>query len=776
MMHDRYTEKALRVIHFARYEAALVGSQIIETEHLLLGLIREGSNTTMKLFNRFNINIEEVREQIEARIGLRKRSIHQTSPTLSLNAERVLNYALEEAENFDHRYVGTEHILLGIVRCDDSFASGILKEQGMNLARLRAEIAKSQPDKGGLKLKDSQNLKEFCKDLNNYAERKLLDPVIGREKELDRLIRILCRRTKNNPIIVGDPGIGKSALVEGLAQKIVNKQVPSLLRKKRILSLDIAAVVAGTKYRGQFEERLKALISEAMENPNVILFIDEMHTLVGAGSAEGSLDAANIMKPYLSKRELQCIGATTPAEYRKYIEKDKAFERRFQPLFLNAPSEEATMKILKGIKTRYEEFHNVHYTDEAIVAIVSYSSRYITDRVHPDKAIDVMDEVGSFVKLSEEKLEEIEGNSMNEDDLDDIGSSEKKASSPAYITKDHIRDVISYMTGVPVSSIKEDDSEKLLNLEEELQKNIVSQRQAIKSLCKAIRRSRLGLKNPNKPIGSFIFLGPTGVGKTEMARCLSRYLFGSEKALVRFDMSEFMEKHSVSKFIGSPPGYVGYEEGGLLTEKIRRNPYSVILFDEIEKAHPQVFNILLQILDDGHLMDSLGNRVDFKNTIIIITSNLGAKHIERKSKPGFRQTEVDNYEFIKEQVLAEVKNTFNPEFINRIDEIIVFQPLNENDLMQIIDLMMIQINDEVKDKEIHIQLSKEAKKFIINIACKDNKYGARPLRRALQKYVEDPVAELLLKEDLNSSCNIIIELKNDELIYSLNNLASLPSS
>jgi ATP-dependent Clp protease ATP-binding subunit ClpC len=772
MMHDKYTEKALRVIHFARYEAALVGSQIIESEHLLLGLIREGSNITLRLFNRFNIDVEDVKNQVEARIGFKKKSPHQTSPTLSLNAERVLNYALEEAEHLDHKYVGPEHILLGILRCEDSYASALLRAMGMSLARLRNEINKSQGEKQASRAKELQNLKEFCKDLNSYAERNLLDPVIGREKELERLIRILCRRTKNNPIIVGEPGVGKSALVEGLAQMIVNKQVPSLLRKKRILSLDIAAVVAGTKYRGQFEERLKLLINEAMDNPDVILFIDEMHTLVGAGSAEGSLDAANIMKPYLSKRELQCIGATTPAEYRKYIEKDKAFERRFQSLFLNAPSEEATIKILKGIKSRYEEFHNVYYTDEAIAEIVHLSSRYITERVHPDKAIDLMDEVGSFVKLSEEKLNEIP-----DDDLiitlDDYNSFKDKDKKPAIITKDHIRDVISYMTGVPLSNITEDDSQKLLNLEAELQKHIVSQRQAIKALCKAIRRSRLGLKNPLRPIGSFIFLGPTGVGKTEMARCLSRYLFGSDKALVRFDMSEFMEKHSVSKFIGSPPGYVGYEEGGLLTEKIRRNPYAVILFDEIEKAHPLVFNILLQILDDGHLMDSFGNRVDFKNTIIIMTSNLGAKHIEKKSKPGFRKIEDDNYEFIKEQVLAEVKNTFNPEFINRIDEIIVFHPLTENDLMQIIDLMMNQINDEIKDKEINIQLSNEAKKYIIDIACQDKKYGARPLRRALQKYVEDPIAELLLQENLNCGCNIIVQLQNDKLIYEIHNLASL---
>ncbi len=774
-MHDRYTEKALRVIHFARYEAALGGSQIIETEHLLLGLIREGSLTTAKLFNRFNIDIEDIKNNIESRIGYKKRSPHQTSPTLSLNAEKVLNYALEEAEYLDNKYVGTEHILLGIIRCEDSFAANILKDQGMTLQRLRAEISRMQNDKSNTKVKDYQNLKEFCKDLNNYAERKLLDPVICREEELERLIRILCRRTKNNPIIVGEPGVGKSALVEGLAQMIVNKETPSILRKKRILSLDIAAVVAGTKYRGQFEERLKLLINEAMDNPNIILFIDEMHTLIGAGSAEGSLDAANIMKPYLSKRELQCIGATTPAEYKKYIEKDKAFERRFQPLFLNAPSEEATVKILKGIKSRYEEFHYVYYTDEAIITIVNLASRYITERVHPDKAIDLMDEVGSFVKLSEEKLKGI-SNSYSDNITDDFETLEQELKLPITINKAHIREVISYMTGIPISNLNEDDSEKLLNLEQELQKHIVSQRQAIKSLCKAIRRSRLGLKNPNRPIGSFIFLGPTGVGKTEMARCLSRYLFNSEKALIRFDMSEFMEKHSISKFIGSPPGYIGYEEGGLLTEKIRRNPYAVILFDEIEKAHPQVFNILLQILDDGHLMDSFGNRVDFKNTIIIMTSNLGAKHIERKSKPGFRKIENDNYEYIKEHVLIEVKNTFNPEFINRIDEIIVFHPLNENDLMQIIDLMMEQINDEVKDKEITIQLTQEAKKYIIDIACQDKKYGARPLRRALQKYIEDPVAELLLKEGLNSSCNVIVELKNNMLTYLIQNLESLPTA
>ncbi len=780
-MHDRYTDKALRVIHFARYEAGLTGSPLIEAEHLLLGLIREGNNATIRIFHRCNVDPEEIRSELEIRMGIREKIPHNVSPPLSINAERALDYALEEAENFDHKYIGTEHILLGILRLEDSLASRILKTNGMTINKVRNEIIKIFNEKPAYKIKDTPHLREYCRDLNAYAEKKLLDPLIGRDTEIKRLISILCRRTKNNPILVGDSGVGKSAIIEGLAQRIVNGDVPYQIAKKRIFCLDIAAVVAGTKYRGQFEERLKAIINEAMENPEVILFIDEMHTLVGAGSAEGSLDAANIMKPYLSRRELQCIGATTPTEYRKYIEKDKAFERRFQPLFIFPPDEELTINILKGIKDKYEEYHQVIYTPEIIKIIVHLSNKYIPERVLPDKAIDLMDEVGSYTKLTKSSKDSFEENRIsksisdfsygkNIELLDFLKITREKQKAPIVIKEEYVKEVISYMTGIPLSNIKEEETEKLKNLEEILQRNIVSQSQAISALAKAIRRSRVGLKNPNRPIGSFMFLGPTGVGKTEMARCLSRYLFGSEKAMVRFDMSEFMEKHSVSKLIGSPPGYVGYEEGGILTEKIRRNPYSLILLDEIEKAHPQIFNILLQIFDDGHLMDSFGNRIDFKNTIIIMTSNIGARYIERKFKLGFyKDNEENDYELIKEKVLSEVKNTFSPEFINRIDDFIVFRPLSAEDLLKVLELMMEQINREANDKNIFIELSEEAKNYIINIACREKKYGARPLRRALQKYVEEAVADLIVQGDYYPPFHIKIELRNDKLEYNVAN-------
>jgi ATP-dependent Clp protease ATP-binding subunit ClpC len=766
-MHDKYTEKALRVIHFARYEAGLMGSSSIETEHFLLGLIREGSSITLKLFQRFSIDIEDIRSEVEMRLGVRDKTQQSGGPYLSQNAQRLLSYAQEEAENFDHAYVGTEHILLGVLRCEDSIAARTLKTHGMTANRLRNEITRLFTDKTTVKAKDSPHLREYCRDLNSYAEKKLLDPLIGRQLELKRLMRTLCRRTKNNPILVGDSGVGKSALVEGLAQQIIKGDVPALLSRKKILSLDIAAVVAGTKYRGQFEERLKAIITEAMDNPDAILFIDEMHTLVGAGSAEGSLDAANIMKPYLSRRELQCIGATTPAEYRKYIEKDKAFERRFQPLFVLPPSEELTIEICKGVKEKYEDYHRVYYTDESIKAIVELSSRFITDRVQPDKAIDLMDEVGSFMKLAHTATQNVplpDADTQHQQAPDDTLNEMK----PIMITIDTVKEVISYMTGIPISTLREDETEKLVNLEQELQKNIVSQRQAISALSKAIKRSRIGLKNPLKPIGSFVFLGPTGVGKTELARCLSKYLFGSQKAMLRFDMSEFMEKHSVSKLIGSPPGYVGYEEGGLLTEKVRRNPYSLILFDEFEKAHPQIFNILLQILDDGQLMDSFGNKIDFKNTIIIMTSNVGARFIEKRSKLGFHnENEQTDYDFMKDKVLSAAKNTFNPEFINRIDEFIVFQTLTEHDFMEIIDLMMNQINEEIHEKNIRIMLSAEAKQHITNVACKNRKYGARPLRRALQQFVEDPIADLLIQSGTKGDCEIFVDFKNNKLEYTI---------
>src|SRR5471030_1923296 len=609
-----------------------------------------------------------------------------------------------------------------------------------------------------------------------------LDPLVGREHELERVQQVLCRRTKNNAVLIGEPGVGKTAIVEGLAQKIVYGDVPHFLADKRILALDISLIVAGTKYRGQFEERLKAIMKELTDNPNIIVFIDELHTLVGAGSAEGSLDAANILKPALSRGEIRCIGATTPAEYRKYIEKDRSLERRFQAIKVDPPGEQETIEILLGVKERYESFHHVEYTREAIEAAVYQSNRYITDRFLPDKAIDLVDEAGARAKLREAGYSEEFGeinksirvaveqmeSAVSQKDFEkaqfyreqevtarenlqfvrekfDVKSSARKV----IVGKAEIDDVVSKWTGVPMTSINQDESDKLLRMEGELHRRVISQEKAISAISRAIRRSRAGLKNPARPVGSFVFLGPTGVGKTELARALANFLFGSDHALIRFDMSEYMEKHSVSKLIGSPPGYVGHEEGGQLTEKVKRNPYSVVLLDEVEKAHPDIFNILLQVFEDGHLTDGLGNRVNFKNTIIIMTSNIGARFIQKKSSMGFQSTDT----FFKqktayEMVLGEVKRTFNPEFINRIDEIIVFEALSDDDLRKIMGLLVTQLNANLVDRKLSISLTPDVVDWIIEITCKDRSYGARPLRRAIQRYVEDPLSEELIRGHL----------------------------
>jgi len=627
-------------------------------------------------------------------------------------------------------------------------------------------------------VKETPLLAEFSRDLTESAMKNQLDPLVGREHELERVQQVLCRRTKNNAVLIGEPGVGKTAIVEGLAQKIVYGDVPHFLADKRLLALDISLIVAGTKYRGQFEERLKAIMKELTDNPNIIVFIDELHTLVGAGSAEGSLDAANILKPALSRGEIRCIGATTPAEYRKYIEKDRSLERRFQAIKVDPPGERETIEILVGVKDRYESFHHVEYTREAIEAAVYQSNRYITDRFLPDKAIDLVDEAGARAKLREAGYSEEFGeinksirvaverweSASSEKDFEkaqfyreqemaarenlqfvrekfDVKSSARKVT----VGKQEIDEVVSKWTGVPMASINQDEGDKLLRMEQELHRRVISQEKAISAISRAIRRSRAGLKNPNRPVGSFVFLGPTGVGKTELARALANFLFGSDHALIRFDMSEYMEKHSVSKLIGSPPGYVGHEEGGQLTEKVKRNPYSVVLLDEIEKAHPDIFNILLQVFEDGHLTDGLGNRVNFKNTIIIMTSNIGARFIQKKSSMGFQSSDAGVLDkSVSEMVLGEVKRTFNPEFINRIDEIIVFEALADDDLRRIMGLLVTQLNENLIDRKLRIALSPEVVDWIIEVTCKDRSYGARPLRRAIQRYVEDPLSEELI--------------------------------
>ncbi len=809
-MFERYTEKARRVIFFARYEASQFGSPYIETEHLLLGLLREDKALTNR-FLRSHASVESIRKQIEGHTTIREKVSTSVDLPLSNECKRVLAYAAEEAERLSHKHIGTEHLLLGLLREEKCFAAEILMERGLRLPTIREELQRTTQDKpaaqpgskqqraSGAPANEQSMLAEFSRDLTQAAMDQQLDPLVGRDNEVDRVIQILCRRTKNNPVLIGEPGVGKTAIVEGLAQKIADGEVPSFLADKRVLSLDLSLIVAGTKYRGQFEERLKTIMKELMENQNSIVFIDELHTLVGAGSAEGSLDAANILKPALSRGEIQCIGATTPAEFRKSIEKDRSLERRFQAVKVPPPNEEDAIKIIMGIKDKYEKFHAVSYTDDAITYSVTHSSRYIPDRFLPDKAIDLIDEAGARVKLRQttlpEELTEVQKrikfivhrmeNAIANHEFEKArfySDEERKErenlralrdkyhlddSSSGIVTKEDIEDVVSRWTGVPINSLKEEETQKLMRVEEELHKRVISQDKAISALSRAIRRSRAGLKNPARPIGSFLFLGPTGVGKTEMARTLAQFLFGSDKSLIRFDMSEFMEKHSVSKLIGSPPGYVGYEEGGQLTERVKRSPYSVVLLDEIEKAHPDVFNLLLQVFEDGHLTDGLGNTVDFKNTILIMTSNIGAKHLMKREGLGFQSNKDEIVlEKMEEMVKAEVKRTFNPEFINRLDEIIVFTSLSDADLMQVMELLVQNLNANLVHKAITISVNDDAKKWILDKTLVDRSYGARPLRRALQRYVEDPLSEALIAGQITQRPAFLeVYLGNDKLFY-----------
>jgi ATP-dependent Clp protease ATP-binding subunit ClpC len=775
-MFERYTEKARRVIFFARYEASQFGSPCIETEHLLLGLLREDKALTNR-FLRSSASVESIRKQIETHTTMREKVSTSVDLPLSHECKRVLAYGAEEAERLNHKHIGTEHLLLGLLREEKSFAADILNERGLRLSQVREEIARTSSEKkDSNRPKESSLLSEFSRDLTQAALDGVLDPLVGRDNEVERVVQILCRRTKNNPVLIGEPGVGKTAIVEGLAQRISDGDVPSFLADKRILALDLSLIVAGTKYRGQFEERLKTIMKELMEHQNAIIFIDELHTLVGAGSAEGSLDAANILKPALSRGEIQCIGATTPAEFRKSIEKDRSLERRFQAVKVPPPNEADAIKILFGIKERYEKFHAVAYTDEAVETSVHASSRFIPDRFLPDKAIDLIDEAGARVKLRQTTLptevadiqkrikfivHRMENAIANQEfEKARFYSDEERKerenlrqlrfkynlddTSTGVVTKDDIEDVVARWTGVPMTAIREEEVSKLLRIEAELHTRVISQEKAISALARAIRRSRAGLKSPKRPAGSFLFLGPTGVGKTEVARALADFLFGSEKSLIRFDMSEFMEKHSVSKLIGSPPGYVGYEEGGQLTERVKRAPYSIILLDEIEKAHPDVYNILLQVFEDGQLTDGLGNTVDFKNTIIIMTSNLGARFLDKKSPIGF-SSNAGNTAKVEDQVMSEVKKAFNPEFLNRLDEVILFTSLSDEDLLKITFLLAEQINKNLVAKQIKIHIKEDAAKYIVEKTCTDRSYGARPLRRALQKYIEDPLSEALIQ-------------------------------
>jgi ATP-dependent Clp protease ATP-binding subunit ClpC len=790
-MFERYTERARRVLFFARYEASQLGSISIETEHLLLGLIREGKGLTSRLFSKSHLSMESIRKEIEGRALYRDKVSTSVDIPLSPDSKRVLGYASEEAERMLHNYIGTEHILLGLLREEKSVAATILAEKGMRLSAVREDIVQLLNEKANLgKAKETPLLSEFSRDLTEAAARGSLDPLVGREDELARIVQVLCRRTRNNPVLIGEPGVGKTALVEGLANKIVQGDVPVYLADKRILALDISLIVAGTKYRGQFEERLKTIMRELTESHNIIIFIDELHTLVGAGSAEGSLDAANILKPALSRGEIQCIGATTPGEFRKSIEKDRSLERRFQAVKVASPTEEETIQILRGIKDRYEKFHHVLYQDDALEAAVYQSSRYITDRFLPDKAIDLLDEAGSRVKLRDavaideapefsKKIRVVVDRGDNaasaffrdeevaqRENLQIVREHWDMGSPGAHqVTKGDIDDVVSKWTGIPISALKEEESAKLLRMEDELHKRIVSQESAISAVARAIRRTRAGLKSPARPVGSFLFLGPTGVGKTEVARSLAAFLFGSERALVRFDMSEYMEKHAVSKLIGSPPGYVGHEEGGQLTERVKRNPYSVVLLDEIEKAHPDIFNVLLQVFEDGHLTDGLGNTIDFKNAIVIMTSNIGARFIEKKGRMGFAAGEKETAQSVNEMVMGEVKRTFNPEFINRLDEIIIFDALTDQDLMRITRLLVEQLNANLKERGITISIRDEGVDWLLQKTLPDRSYGARPLRRAIQRHIEDALSEAFIRGQIRAQRPIEIGVQDATLWY-----------
>jgi ATP-dependent Clp protease ATP-binding subunit ClpC len=799
-MFEKFTEKAKRILFLARYEASQQGSKVIGTEHLLLGLLKEGEETIRELFARANISMEMIQAELDTEGGTQEKLSTSVEIPFSDETKMVLKNAETEAERLMHPYIGTEHVLLGMLRIEESVAGKMLLERGMHIEAVREDAVNIYKRRAlPKKKKETPFLNEFSRDLSELAERRVFDPLIGRESELERVIQILSRRRKNNPVLLGEPGVGKTAIVEGMATRIYDGEVPPSLLGSRILALDLSLVVAGTKYRGQFEERLKGIIAELTSAEDVIVFIDEIHSLVGAGSAEGSLDAANILKPALSRGEIQCIGATTPRDYHKHIEKDRALVRRFQPVTVKPPSEAETILILEGVKERYERFHGVRYTEEAIRAAVHQSSRYITDRFLPDKAIDVLDEAGARVKLeksssyadikrTERSLRKaVDGmkNALARKDFDEAVAYhdeevtlrrqheefkeqyERECNMILDVDRTHVEEVISRWTGIPIQAVAEEEAEKLMNIESYLHRRIVGQDASISALARAIRRSRAGLKSPNRPIGSFIFLGPTGVGKTEVARTLAEFLFSSERSLVRFDMSEYMEKHAIAKMIGSPPGYVGHEEGGQMTERIKRKPYSVILLDEIEKAHPDVLNILLQVLEDGTITDAYGQMVDFKNTIVIMTSNIGSGQIVQSVPTvGFKAGgAAQEFKERRDLVLGEVRKTLSPEFINRIDEVIVFDSLTEDELKEIAGIMFRRLSESLEDRKTEITATEEVCEWLVQTTCKDRSYGARPLRRAIQKHIEDALSEAIITGKFEDRGVIEVFLDGDRLNF-----------
>jgi len=811
-MNDRFTQRVRKVLFLARDEAGRLQHEYIGTEHLLLGIIREGEGIAANVLRRLGIDFERIQKEIEATVSPMNGPVSIGEIPFTPRAKKVLELSIDEARLHNHNYVGTEHLLLALIREGEGIAADVLSRLGADHETVKREVMKALGATGAARTpgqakkkekKESPVLEQFGRNMTEMARQGQLDPTIGRDKEIERVIQILSRRKKNNPVLIGEPGVGKTAIVEGFASRIVENKVPSVLREKEIVTLDLASVVAGTKYRGQFEERLKQIMAEIRENPDIIIFIDELHTIVGAGGAEGAIDASNMLKPALSRGEIQCIGATTMDEYRKFIEKDGALERRFQSVIVNPPSEEETVEILHGLRDKYEAHHRVEYSDSALSGAVYLSNRYISGRALPDKAIDIIDEAGSRARLSateippdlreieariEETVKEKESAIQAQEfekaarfrdqekelkkELLDLKQSWHDQKNEKRVTVDDklVCRVIADITGIPVTDVEEEETQKLLRMEEELRRWVVGQDPALEAVSKAIRRNRAGLRDPKRPIGSFIFLGPTGVGKTEVARRLTEFLFGDQTSLVRIDMSEYMEKHAVSRLVGAPPGYVGYEEGGMLTERVRRHPYSVILLDEIEKAHPDVFNILLQVLEDGNLTDSFGRTVDFRNTVLIMTSNVGNRKTHTNRSMGFasddEEQERQNLVKARANIDEDVKKTFSPEFLNRIDEQVVFQSLSRDELHQIVDILLRDVTRRLDNLHIVFEFTEAAKDMLCDMGY-DPAMGARPLRRAIQRYLEDPLSERLLRGEVNNNSRLRVDAGNQELQFTV---------
>jgi ATP-dependent Clp protease ATP-binding subunit ClpC len=817
-MYERFTDRARKVMQLANQEAQRFNHEYIGTEHVLLGLIKEGSGVAANVLKNLDVDLRKIRLEVEKLVQSGPDMVTMGKLPQTPRAKKVIEYSMEEARHLNHNYVGTEHILLGLLREQEGVAAQVLMNLGLKLEEVREEVLNllghglegeetggrggragsggGEREEGGERAKSSKSktpaLDSFGRDLTELARQRKLDPVIGREKEIERAIQILCRRTKNNPVLLGEAGVGKTAIVEGFAQRVIDGNVPELLLDRRIVVLDLAMMVAGTKYRGQFEERIKAVMNEVRRAKNTILFIDELHTLVGAGGAEGAIDASNVLKPALARGEIQCIGATTLDEYRKYIEKDSALARRFQEVLIDPTTPEDTVKILEGLRDRYEEHHRVQITDDAIAAAVELSNRYITGRCLPDKAIDVIDESGARVRLKSmskpPNLKEIdeEVEQLNREKEEAVANQdfekaaalrdradklkkkknditrqwrEKTRENGGVVDEEVIAEVVSKMTGIPLTRMTTEDTMRLMQMEGELHKKVISQDEAIKAIAKAVRRSRSGLQDPKRPTGTFVFAGPTGVGKTLLAKALAEFMFGDEDALIQIDMSEYMEKHNVSRLIGAPPGYVGYEEGGQLTEQIRRRPYAVVLLDEIEKAHPEVFNMLLQVMEEGRLTDSFGRNVDFRNVILIMTTNAGAEAIKNESAFGFQKPDEDaGYDSMKKRVSDEIEKVFRPEFINRVNDIIVFRHLTQENLKLVVDLELSKVRKRLGEKGLTIELTDESKEFLIKKGSNTD-YGARPLRRAIESFVEDPLAEELLKGEFNGKDTIRVTVK-----------------